>query len=131
MQSGTARPRLHTGVGATLRSPSFSPRDLGGGEEMRTKLLVWLAAGSMTPAAATGQDWSQGMRNAQHTGAVSAAGQPAAHVLADVVYDPFVDQEKADPLAAPDLLVHYQAPLVDGNDVYMEFKSGTFTKVKT
>jgi hypothetical protein len=98
---------------------------------MRTKWLVGLAAAAVTTAAATGQEWSQWMRNAQHTGAAPAVGQPAARMLADVVYDPFVDQEKADPLATGDLLVHYQAPLIDGGDVYMEFKSGNFTKIKT
>jgi hypothetical protein len=97
----------------------------------RVNLFVWLAAAASTAVAANAQDWGQWMKNAQHTGAVSSAGQSAAHVLADVVYDPFVDQEKADPLAAPDLLVHYQAPLIDGNNVYMEFKTGTYTKIQT
>jgi hypothetical protein len=98
----------------------------------RVKLFVWLAAAAAsTSVAANAQDWGQWMKNAQHTGAVSSAGQASAHVLADVVYDPFVDQEKADPLAAPDLLVHYQAPLIDGNNVYMEFKTGTYTKIQT
>src|SRR4029079_15349751 len=96
----------------------------------RTKLFMLLAVAASTTVAAYGQDWGQWMKNAQHTGAVSSAGQSAAHVLADVVYDPFVDQEKADPLAAPDLLVHYQAPLIDGNTVYMEFKTGTYTKIQ-
>jgi len=100
---------------------------------MRPKLLSWIALLAALPAAAVaaaGQDWPQWMKNAQHTGATSAAGQPAARMLADVVYDPFVDQEKADPLATGDLLVHYSAPLIDGNDVYMEFKSGTYTKIQ-
>jgi hypothetical protein len=48
-----------------------------------------------------------------------------------VIYDPFVDAEKADPDEAGDLLVHYQVPLLDGDDVYMEFKTGTFTTLET
>src|SRR5690349_9908221 len=97
----------------------------------RTKLFMWLAAAAVSTVAANGQDWGQWMKNAQHTGAVSSAGQSAAHMLADIVYDPFVDQEKADPLSFGDLSVHYQAPLIDGNNVYMEFKTGTYTKLQT
>ena len=82
-----------------------------------------LAAG----LSASAQDWPQWGRNAQHTSATNAIGQPAQQMLADIVYDPFVAQEQADPIAAGDLLVHYQVPLVDGNDVYMEFKTGTYT----
>jgi hypothetical protein len=98
---------------------------------MRQKMLPVLTLLAALPAtAAAAADWPQWAQNAQHTGASSAAGQAAAHMLADIVYDPFVEQEKADPLATPDLLVHYQAPLIDGNDVYMEFKTGTYTSIK-
>src|SRR4051812_12348360 len=96
------------------------------------KGLVFVSFGGFIFAgafSAAGQNWPQGGRNAQHTGTTTATGQTATHILADIVYDPFVAQEKADPLAAPDLLVHYQTPLVDGNNVYMEFKSGTYTSL--
>jgi hypothetical protein len=86
-----------------------------------------MAGVASLPAAA--QDWGQWGRNAQHTSTTSAIGQVARHILQDIVYDPNVPAEKADPLAAPDLLVHYQVPLVDGDDVFMEFKGGTFTTV--
>ena len=52
-------------------------------------------------------------------------------MLDDVVYDPFVEAEKADPFAGGDLHVHYQVPLTDGDDVYMEFKTGAFTGLET
>jgi hypothetical protein len=69
--------------------------------------------------------WPQWGSNPQHTGLVNIAGQPAAHILANIVYDPFVAKEQAEnPLG--DLLVHYQAPLVDGNDTYMVTKTGTY-----
>jgi hypothetical protein len=61
---------------------------------------------------------------------VNIAGQNTAHQLSDIVYDKFTPQEEAEEAAiigAPVLLVHYQAPLVDGNDVYMMTKSGTYT----
>jgi len=96
------------------------------------KRLVYVLFGVLLLAAglsASAQDWPQWGRNAQHTSTTSAVGQTASRILADVVYDPFVPQEQADPLQAPDLLVHYQVPLVDGNNVYMEFKSGTYTSL--
>ena len=96
------------------------------------KRLVYVSFGVLILAgafSAAAQNWPQWGRNAQHTGTTTAVGQTATRILADVVYDPFVAQEKADPLAAPDLLVHYQTPLVDGNNVYMEFKSGTYTSL--
>jgi hypothetical protein len=84
----------------------------------------------LVPGLAEGaQEWPQWGQNQRHTGTSTAVGQTAAHILDSVVYDPFVPQEQADPLSGNDLLVHYQAPLIDGNDVYMEFKSGQFTDV--
>jgi hypothetical protein len=73
--------------------------------------------------------WAQWGANPQHTGMVSAAGQNVAHMLADIVYDKFVPQESAEnePRFGEALLtVHYQAPIVDGSDVYMMTKSGTY-----
>jgi hypothetical protein len=46
-------------------------------------------------------------------------------ILANILYDPLVPDERA--ATGGDLLVHYQTPLVDGNDVYMESKTGTYT----
>jgi hypothetical protein len=84
----------------------------------------------LVPGLAEGaQEWPQWGQNQRHTGTSTAVGQTAAHILDSVVYDPFVAQEQADPYAGNDLLVHYQAPLIDGNDVYMVFKSGVFTDV--
>jgi hypothetical protein len=45
--------------------------------------------------------------------------------LSSMVYDRFLDQEVAD--AGGALLVHYQAPLIDGDDLYMMTKHGTYT----
>jgi len=72
-------------------------------------LVVTLLAGIFpgTPAAGAG-----------------GAAQPPAALLADVVYDPFVEAEKAE--TGGTLLVHYAMPLVDDSGVYMEFKSGSF-----
>ena len=95
----------------------------------RHVFVVAVAALSAVALPAWSQDWAQWGKNAQHTNATSAIGQPAQTILADVVYDPFVAQEQADPLSGDDLLVHYQTPLVNGDNVFMEFKTGTFTSV--
>lgn len=73
--------------------------------------------------------WSQWGRNAQHSGNVDALGQPLNQKIADIIYDPFVEQEKAEnvPLfGEPVLTAHYQSTLVDGNSFYMVQKTGTY-----
>ncbi len=82
-------------------------------------LLAPTAAGAPPP------DWPQWGRNPQHTGASSARGQPLESILANIVYDPFVDAMKAE--AGDELLAHYAVPLIDSSDVYMVFKSGSFS----
>jgi len=51
-------------------------------------------------------------------------GQNPNQKLANLVYDPFVAQEQAE--NGGELLAHYQAPLTDGQDVFMEFISGKY-----
>jgi hypothetical protein len=67
--------------------------------------------------------WMQWGNDPQHTGAVAAAAQTPATIFANFLYDPFVTQETQ---LTGSLLVHYQVPLVDGDDVFMEAKSGTY-----
>jgi outer membrane protein assembly factor BamB len=69
-------------------------------------------------------DWHQWGNNPAHTGESCATGQSLDRILADVVIDPLVPDEVAD---AGDLIVHYQAPLVDGDRVFMVQKGGTYT----
>jgi hypothetical protein len=74
--------------------------------------------------------WPQWGANPQHTGMVDAEGQDVRQQLADIVYDKFVPQESAENLplfGAAALTVHYQAPIIDGNDVYIMTKTGTYT----
>ena len=68
--------------------------------------------------------WSQWGRNAQHTGMVNIAGQQINEKLADIIYDPFTQQEQRE--SGGDLLAHYQATLIDGNSFYMMQKSGSY-----
>jgi len=89
-------------------------------------LLVVLCA---LPLAA--QDWPQWSLNPQHTGQVFFPAQNLNQNIVNIVYDPLVPQEMAAIQQAfdeSDLLAHYQAPLVDGSNVYMMFKSGNYNK---
>jgi len=94
-------------------------------------VLMSLLVARVVAIRADGQDtdvsqinWPQWGQNPQHQGFVQTLGQAATSVLADTVYDPFTAAEERD--TGGDLLVHYQVPLVDGDDVFMEFKAGTF-----
>jgi hypothetical protein len=62
---------------------------------------------------------------------VSVAGQPAAKILAQAVYDPFTAQENAQSICGGGLCIHYQVPLIAGDDVFLEFKTGTYTSFQT
>ena len=99
---------------------------------MRARLLVGavaaatIAAGSNSPAPFWGQ-WGQ---TPQHTGTVGVAGQTGSRILADIVYDPFTSKEEQGPYATGDLLAHFQTPLIDGNDVFMECKTGQYSNIK-
>ena len=76
------------------------------------------------PPASNHPFWAQWGSTSQHSGTTSVAAQSLTHKLADIVYDPFVTQQQAE--FSGDLVVHYQATLTDGNDFYMESKSGTY-----
>jgi len=69
-------------------------------------------------------DWGEWGRTAQHSGDSPAVGQSPNAQLADITFDPFVMQEQAETFG--ELLVHYQAPLVDRSNVFLEFKTGTY-----
>src|SRR5262249_17805742 len=72
-----------------------------------------------------GFSWPQWGQNAQHQGFTGAIGQPIQSQLADIVYDPFVPDEQA--FTGGELLAHYQVPILDGQDVFMEFKTGDYS----
>jgi hypothetical protein len=90
-------------------------------------ITITFTVGSQT--ASTSPFWQEWGANPQHTGMVPVAGQALTSTLANVTYDPFVDQEKAENapvFGEADLTVHYQAPITDGNDVYMVMKTGSY-----
>src|SRR5690242_13926970 len=87
-----------------------------------------ISAGAQILAPSKPPDWAQWGLNPQHTlfdGGV--VGQPLNTNIVYLIYDFNIDAEKADPNNTGDLLVHYQVPLVDGNDVFIESKDGTYS----
>src|SRR5262249_42175307 len=87
--------------------------------------VVLFSAASAAPSAPF-VFWGQWGRSSQHDGFAPTSGQPGSRVVANVVFDPFVDRELG-PDDEGELLVHYQTPLVSGGDVFMAFKGGRFT----
>jgi hypothetical protein len=95
---------------------------------MKTKSLGFLLA-LFVATAAFAQEWPQWALNAQHNTQSSILGQNLNRNIVNLVYDPLVPQEMAASqqfFGDADLLAHFQAPLVDGNDAYMVFKGGTY-----
>jgi hypothetical protein len=89
-------------------------------------MIVWRSVIFGLPflVSLTAQTWPQWGQNPQHSGAVPVAGQSPNQIVADLVYDPFVPAEQAE--LGGDLVVHYQAALVDGDDVFMLVKTGQY-----
>ncbi len=71
----------------------------------------------LTALAASAQSWPQWGQDARHTGAVSVAGERPDHVIGQFTYDPLANQIRQDD--GGDLLVHYMAPLVDGDEAFI------------
>jgi hypothetical protein len=75
-------------------------------------------------------DWEQWGGSSEHTGAGCEEVEHFDRISAHLTFDPFLDKELADAEiqeGEADLFSHFQTPLLVGNDVYMEFKSGTYT----
>ena len=89
--------------------------------------MVAAACGDNSPPAAYRfcDGWHQWGNNPSHTGASCSSGQALTQILADVVIDPFVAQEEKDTLDG-DLVVHFQVPLIDGDDVFVMTKGGMY-----
>jgi hypothetical protein len=90
-------------------------------------VLVLVTSVNAGPLMPPSSDWTQWGQNSQHQGVTTAEGQSLDAATADFVYDPFVAQEQKD--SGGDLNVHYQVPLVRGDNVWMEVKSGTYTPI--
>lgn len=75
-------------------------------------------------------DWEQWGGNPAHTGEGCREVHNFQRISAHMTFDPFLEQEVADAVVQSGrdaLFTHFQSPLLVGNDVYMEFKAGTYT----
>jgi hypothetical protein len=75
-------------------------------------------------------NWEQWGGNPGHTGTACKEVDHFDRISAHMTFDPFLDRELADATiqaGVPDLFTHFQTPLLVDNDVYMEFKAGTYT----
>jgi outer membrane protein assembly factor BamB len=79
---------------------------------------------------AAGAGWSQWGQNPQHTGSVGVNGQEIQRTLAELAFDLLAPAQIVDPQNGGALSVHYQVPLVDGDDVFMEFKTGRYAGLR-
>jgi hypothetical protein len=108
------------------------PTDLAAVARPRSipSLLLLVAAAVGLIAAGGGKargadpDWPQWGRTPGHGASAAGPAQPLGTILSDFVYDPFVPAATAE--AHGNLLAHYPVPLLDGGDVYMETKTGTY-----
>lgn len=75
---------------------------------------------------ASAQEWPQWALNAQHGEHARVVGQSVTRNFANILYDSLINQELF--ASNDELLVHYQAPLIDGDDVFMMAKSGQFSR---
>jgi len=94
-----------------------------------TILLIVMSLLLLTGLASGQAFWSQWGRDAQHSGMVNIPGQPLNQKIADIVYDPFTQQEQNENLLFDGegvLTAHYQATLIDGNNFYMMQKTGSY-----
>ena len=87
-------------------------------------LLLLLSTMLLAPAYAAGSGWPQWGAGPAHENSSDATAQALEFTRADIVYDPLAPAESS---ANGNLLVHYQAPIADGADVFMTFKTGTYT----
>jgi hypothetical protein len=87
-------------------------------------LIAGLLSSPARGASSSDVTWRQWAKDSSHSSNINVNGQPMNHVLASIVMDPHAQAELAD---EGDILVHYQTPLIEGKDVYLEVKGGTYT----
>src|SRR5690348_6799207 len=105
-------------------------RVVGSGAMWRLLLVAVILAGCGDNEPGDCSAWRQWGNDGAHGGASCAVGQPLTRAIAAHVFDPFTSQEQSDTWGG-DLVVHYQAPLVDDGAVYMLQKTGTYTPCLT
>jgi uncharacterized protein (TIGR03437 family) len=138
MRNATAVPVVTIGgVSATVTFAGLSPQYVGVYQINVTLPSTQLPAnaaplqiqtggvtGPVQTTISVGTGWAQWALNPQHTSNPAVVGQKLNEILANIIYDPLVPEEQSANYS--ELVTHYQVPLVDGNDVYMEYKSGAY-----
>lgn len=79
---------------------------------------------NQAPVSSADLTWKQWGKNPQHTGMIEVAGQRPETIRVEIQVDPFADKKIQE---TRELIVHYQTALVDGQDVFMEYKAGKYT----
>jgi hypothetical protein len=74
--------------------------------------------------AGAGPAWAEWARTPDHAGQIDVAAATPGHVLSSFTFDPFVAEELTEGEGSTNL--HYQSPLLDGGDVFMEVKGGAY-----
>ncbi len=93
---------------------------------MRSRILLLIVV--LCNSTLSAQDWTQWGRTARHDGASPAIGRTPDRIEARMVLDPFAAAEQA--VSDGDLYVHYPVPLIDGADLFVVRKSGTFSELR-
>lgn len=93
------------------------------------RYVPWILALVLATPAVAQQTWNQWAGGPDHNGSLPVNAHPFRKQLANIVVDPFANNARAE--AGGALLVHYQTPLSDRSDVFMEVKSGTYTGFRT
>lgn len=95
---------------------------------MRRHVSLAIALLIVAPLAMA-QQWPQWGFDSRHSSAVNVNGQSLNQNIVNLIYDqlaPEVMAEAGAQFGGPVLLAHYQEPLIDGDDVYMLFKGGSY-----
>lgn len=86
-------------------------------------LLLFLAA------TASAQNWPQWGQSPEHGSSSTVPGRRLERIEAEIVLDPFTDAAEAE--VGGNLLAHYAVPIVDGDDLFVVVKTGTFRSYLT
>jgi hypothetical protein len=74
--------------------------------------------------AGSGLAWAEWGRTPDHAGSIDVTAATPDRVLSNLTFDPFIPEELKE--GGGDVLIHYQSPLLDDGDLFMEVKGGAY-----
>jgi hypothetical protein len=74
--------------------------------------------------AGAGLAWAEWGRTPDHEGRIDVTAQTPVHLLSSLTFDPLLPAEQLE--GGGSVLIHYQSPLLDDGDVFMEVKGGAY-----